>query len=385
MKDVFIISDAIVSPLGFTSEENYLNLQKGISGIRKRKPPTPFTDSLYLSTMEEELLEEKFRSISKNKNYTKIEKLLILSIIETLKGTSVDIKSNNFLMILSTTKGNIDLLEETKKNNFPENRVYLWSIALIIQNYFGTAHTPLIISNACISGVNALICAGRLIRDGLYQHILVAGADIVSPFVVSGFQSFKAISERPCKPFDKNRNGINLGEGCGAILLSADKTVSQKNENIKMLGGAISNDANHISGPSRTGDGLYLAISNALKVSNITSDDIHYLNAHGTATLYNDEMESKAFHLAGLSNTPMNGIKGFYGHTLGAAGLIETIIAMKCMLSNEILPTLGFEEPGTPEKVNVSNHFLKTDIHYLLKTASGFGGGNAALIMEKNV
>jgi 3-oxoacyl-[acyl-carrier-protein] synthase-1 len=384
MKDLFIAADNIISPLGFSTEENYTNLKNGLTGIRQHNSPTPPHEPLFIAKIEESLIEEKFLAVAKPGLYTKVEKLLILSISETIQQSGMDVQSNDLFIIISTTKGNIDLLEEENKNKFPENRVYLWSLANTLQRYFGTVHTPLILSNACISGINALVCASRLIRDGLYKHVLVSGVDLASRFVISGFQSFKAISEQACKPFDKNRDGINLGEGCGTLLLTSDASFVNDTSKIKILGGSISNDANHISGPSRTGDGLYLAISAALKESELSAREIDLLNAHGTATIYNDEMESKAFKLARLENTSLNGLKGYFGHTLGAAGTIETIISMKSMIQNEVLPTLGFQETGTPEKVNISNTLVKKEIKYLLKTASGFGGCNGAIILQKH-
>ncbi len=382
MKDVFIIADNIISPLGFTTDENYLNIKNGVSGIKSSPTPTPPYDTASVSIIDEVLLEEKFLLLSNGVLYTKLEKFLILSIQNTLAQSGVDVTSKDFYIIISTTKGNIDLLEEDKKHNYPDNRIHLWSLADTIQKYFGTIHKPFILSNACISGVNALVVASRLIRDDLYKHILVSGVDIVSPFVFSGFQSFKAISASPCLPFDKDRAGINMGEACGSLLLSSINS-SLKNK-VKILGGATSNDANHISGPSRTGDGLLLSISSALKESHLTSDKIDFLNAHGTATVYNDEMEAKAFKSAGLQNTPMNGLKGYFGHTLGAAGTIETIISLHSMLKNEVLPTLGFTIRGTEEEVNISNQLISKEIKYLLKTASGFGGCNGAIILQKN-
>ncbi len=382
MNDIFITATNIISPLGFTTAENYASIKRGESGIRKIDSPTPPYEPLCLSKIEEAKIEEKSLSIINFETYTKLEKLLILSITETIHQSGIDVKSKDLFIIISTTKGNIDLLEEINSINFPNNRIYLWSLAATIQHYFNTFHKPVLLSNACISGVNALVCARRFIRAGWYKHVLVAGVDIVSPFVVAGFQSFKALSNQPCKPFDKNREGINLGEGCGSLLLTSENTVENK-FNIKILGGAISNDANHISGPSRSGDGLHLAVTNALKESSLLATDIDYLNAHGTATLYNDEMESKAFKSLGLEHTPMNSLKGYFGHTLGAAGIIETVVAVESMLNNEIVPTLGFLELGTSESVNISNELIKKELRYLLKTASGFGGCNAAIVLQK--
>jgi 3-oxoacyl-[acyl-carrier-protein] synthase-1 len=385
MKNIVIVSDNIISPLGFSTEENYNNIKAGQTGIKKITSPVPPYEPVFIARIDNELIEEKFNSIASSDLFTRLEKLLILSISDTFAKSGVNVKSKELFVIISTTKGNIDLLDEINKNKFPENRIYLWSLANTIQDHFGLANKPLIISNACISGVNALVTATRSIRDGLYEHVLVAGVDILSSFVLSGFQSFKAVSSGPCKPFDKSRDGINLGEACGSMLISAATSFVENKNHIKILGGSISNDANHISGPSRTGDGLFLAISNALKESSLVPEKIDALNAHGTATVYNDEMESKAFRLAGLENTSMNALKGYFGHTLGAAGIIESIISAQSILKNELLPTAGFEERGTPELVNISNKIVKKEIRYFLKTASGFGGCNGAIIFEKNV
>jgi 3-oxoacyl-[acyl-carrier-protein] synthase-1 len=121
---------------------------------------------------------------------------------------------------------------------------------------------PLVVSNACISGLLGMIVGMRLIQSGQYEHAVVAGADVVSKFVLSGFQSFHAISNEPCKPFDEARNGINLGEAAGTVVLSASKAYSN---GISIKSGAVSNDANHISGPSRTGEELFHAISRSMK------------------------------------------------------------------------------------------------------------------------
>jgi 3-oxoacyl-[acyl-carrier-protein] synthase-1 len=145
----------------------------------------------------------------------------------------------------------------------------------------------------------------------------------------------------------------------------------------------VSNDANHISGPSRTGQELAQAIGQALLASNLTASDIAAVYAHGTATVYNDEMEAKAFDLAGLAATPVNSLKGYYGHTLGAAGVLEAIIAAHSLYHDEMLPTYGFEALGVSRPLNVCTSVQKLSGNRILKTASGFGGCNAALVLEK--
>ena len=153
----------------------------------------------------------------------------------------------------------------------------------------------------------------------------------------------------------------------------------------RITGDASANDANHISGPSRTGEGLYISIQNALKEAKLNNDQIDYITAHGTATPYNDEMEAIAFNRAGLQDVPVNSLKGYYGHTLGASALIETLIAKHCLVHNELFASLGFEALGVSESINVIAKNSKKEIKRVLKTASGFGGCNVALIIEKEI
>ena len=179
------------------------------------------------------------------------------------------------------------------------------------------------VSNACTSGVLAIITGARLIRAGLFDNVVINGTDILSEFVLSGFNSFKSLSTGPCRPFDKTRDGLSLGEGSGTIILTANPYLSNNSVHIVAGEGFSTNDANHISGPSRTGEGLFLAINRLMKKTNVSID---YISAHGTATPFNDEMESIAITRAGLQSVPVNGFKGYWGHTLGAAGIIESIM-----------------------------------------------------------
>ncbi len=236
-----------------------------------------------------------------------------------------------------------------------------------------------VISNACISGVLAVNMAKDFVEAGYYDTVIVTGGDLIAEFTISGFQSFKAISDKPCKPYDLSRDGITIGEACSTIIISNDKQSSE----ILVAGAASSNDANHISGPSRTGDGLMLASKFAIEEAGIETSDVDFISAHGTATVYNDEMESKAFKWLGLDQTPLNSFKGYWGHTLGAAGIMEIAASIHSMKNNALYASAGFEKIGTPEPLNVITEFKKQEIKTVLKTASGFGGCNAAAILVK--
>jgi 3-oxoacyl-[acyl-carrier-protein] synthase-1 len=374
MKEVFVVADNIISPLGNTTAENFAKLVQGISAVKQHTNKQIADEPFYAALMD------AGKNFTGEDNYTKFEQLLIASVAGVLQQTGVDPADEKTLLIISTTKGNISLLETEIYNESLKERMALYTSADLVAKYFHFINQPLIISNACISGALAILTGMRLIRSGKYENVVVAGADIITKFVLSGFQSFQALSNGLCKPFDKSRDGINLGECAATIILSSNKN---SDEDIKAVSGSVSNDANHISGPSRTGDELYQAINIALRNAGLNAEDIDFISAHGTATVYNDEMEAKAIASAKLQSVPVNSLKGYYGHTLGAAGLIESIISVQSLKKNIVIPTKGFEEHGVSNPVTVCDTILQKPLKNFLKTASGFGGCNAALIFSK--
>lgn len=377
MNDTYIAANNVISSLGFSTAENFQNLMKGNSGIKQGLHPNLHPNAFHASLIDKNILNENAGVLGINNGFTPFEQLLIVSISKSLKNVSIDIKSPETLIFLSTTKGNVDLLQNNPMG-FAPDRVHLWKSAQEIGEYFKTARVPLVISNACISGVLALNIATSFISHGKYKHIIVAGCDVVSEFIVSGFQSFLSLSPGVCKPFDKSRDGLSLGEGAATVVLTSDSEIAMKPK-IKIIGGSCSNDANHISGPSRTGEGLYIVINDVLTGSR----DIDFISAHGTATPFNDDMESIAFDRYGLNQIPVNSFKGYIGHTLGAAGLIESIFCFESMRNNVLIKTFGFENHGTVKKMNVINETKPAPVNRVLKTASGFGGSNAAILFSK--
>lgn len=378
MSTSYIAGDNVISSLGFSTDENFENLIKGNTGIKVGNYKHLYPDTFPASLIDRNMLGSISADLKIDEHYTIFEQLLIISISEALKEVSIDVKSPSTLIIISTTKGNVDLLKNNPKK-IDANRVTLWRSAQVIGEYFRTVETPLVISNACISGVLALNTANRLIKCGSYKNIVVVGADVLSEFVVSGFQSFLSLSKGACQPFDKNRSGLSLGEGAATVVLTSDKNLV-KQSCIEIVSGSGSNDANHISGPSRTGEGLYIAISEVMN-GNPKPD---FISAHGTATPYNDDMESIAFARTGLNNVPVNSYKGYIGHTLGAAGIIESIYSFETMRNNLLIGTAGYETPGTVEELNVIKQNTTVNVKHVLKTASGFGGSNAAILFRKS-
>jgi len=394
MTDVFVVSDSILSPLGSTTAENFARLKASVSGIRLQTDKA-LSDEPFFAALFEKSLDDYLASvIPYPHSLTRFEQLLIASIRTALTDSGVDPASPETILIISSTKGNIGLLEAAEPVPDRNYRIALPTSAGRVAGYFHFANPPLVVSNACISGLLAIITGMRLIRSGRYRHAVIAGADLITKFVLSGFQSFQAVSPEPCAPFDRDRKGISLGEGAATLILSGqekfpgqDPLSGQKilkgSHAIKVTAGRTGNDANHISGPSRTGQELSHIIRKVLEDAKLTAQDIAFISAHGTATPYNDEMEAKALFLAGLESVPVNSLKGFYGHTLGAAGLIESIITIASMREELILPTKGFSQLGVTKPIRVAHSLMSKPLGHCLKTASGFGGCNAAVLYSK--
>ena len=373
--DVYVVADNIFSPIGKTTAENFDQLKNGVSGIRQHHDinlsDTPFYASLF---------ETGEPVVKVDNQYSKFERLLIASITDALHNGDVNPGDEGTVLIISSTKGNIGMLDHGNTTELRE-RISIPNSAKLVAQYFRFINSPVVISNACISGIVGMITGMRLIRSGRYRNAVIAGADEVSKFILSGFQSFQAVSAEPCKPFDADRMGITLGEGAATIILSSNERYKS---NIMVKGGSVSNDANHISAPSRTGEELHQAIKRTLEDANVDTEAIDFISAHGTATLYNDEMEAKAITLSGLNKTPLNSLKGFYGHTLGAAGLIETVVSLQSMREGILIATLGYRNSGTSNPLNICQQVENKTLNTCLKTASGFGGCNAALLFGRN-
>ncbi len=367
MREVWVAADSVVSPLGNTSEINFNHLLLGKSGIAAIDDP---------ALCDEPLTVGRIDSIKASPGLSRFEAMCLAAVEEIKK--KFPFRADKTLFILSTTKGNISEVEKQG------NRIHLHEVCQYLADKAGLQHS-MVISNACISGVMALAVAKRYLQSEKFDHAIVLGADALNRFVVSGFRSLNALSDERCRPFDASRKGINLGEAAAAIMVTSKPEDLGISPSVKILGAALSNDANHISGPSRTGEELASAIAKALEESNMVPSEIDFVSAHGTATVYNDEMEAKAFTLAGLSETPLNSMKAFYGHTLGAAGVLETAMSIHSLMADRLIPSLGYQSSGVTKPLNVIRKAESKPLKTFLKTASGFGGCNAAIVLQKTM
>ena len=359
---VYVLADNIISPLGDTSEDNYQAVKAGKSAIRAYAPMTDgIPDGFIASLMSADFEDLVFRSAGK-----------------AIEASGINVADARSVFILSSTKGAIEGLGKDADEN-----LYLGETAQRIATRLGFTTRPVVVCNACISGSAAMILASRLLQLGTYDHVVVCGADCPQRFIVSGFQSLNAMSAESCRPFDIERQGLNLGEAAATVILSsrlpsAEQATNKSDKRVWTIGhGYIKNDAFHISAPSKTADGLLEALQQTME--SVGKDDLAFINAHGTATLFNDQMESIAIQRAALSDVPVNALKGYIGHSLGAAGVFETILCMKSVDDHTVLGTRGYKEMGVSGKVMLSAEHSSTHKTGFIKMLSGFGGCNATL------
>lgn len=363
------IADNILSPLGATTAENYLAIKEGRSLLRRHAGVSGRQEDDYVASR----FSKQQRQRLMVDGLTWFESLVYHSVRSALSACTIAVDTQRTVLILGTTKGNIEHLSS------PDYSQLLPAAAATrVARRIGITTQPLVVCNACISGVAAIITAQRLIAARCYDTAIVVGCDVISHFVVSGFQSLKALSPAPCRPFDIERTGLNLGEAAATLVL----TNSDSTDNTwQIVDGALRNDAYHISSPSPKGEGCCAAIRYV--INGTDPQAVGAVNVHGTATMYNDQMESKAIEAAGLSGVPLNTLKGYFGHTLGASGILETIITMHATAHGELLPTKGFHETGVSGRVNISEHCLAVSQPSFVKIISGFGGNNAALFCRR--
>lgn len=290
-------------------------------------------------------------------------------------------------LLTATTKAGIDQLEQAVRGRETAlDQVLGCQAADRVARRLGLEGPRCNINAACASGTIALAMAASRIRQGQADSILVCGLDLVSEFVFSGFSALHALSARACRPFDVNRDGLLLGEGAACLLLMSERGRRQSGRRSlgRIVGWGIASDAHHITAPSRTGEGLILAVRQALDRAGLTPSGVAAINAHGTGSVYNDAMELAAFATMFDSLPPFHSVKGATGHTMGACGAIEAIVGL-CSLEHQCVPpTVGLEDPEPGARGRVSSQAQPFAGDCLLATNSGFGGINAALILQRS-
>ncbi len=313
---------------------------------------------------------------------------LVASVLQQTLGHVRD--APHCALILATAKGNIANIEEWMANlrqgknagQLPE----LMSDSLnIVGRKFGLGGPCYVVSTACTSGLTALIEARELIASGVVSEVIVVAADTITGFTRDGFKSLKALTQITCRPFDKNRDGLALGSAAAACLLRRFDPGTPPQRTVSVIGWGIAADAMHRTAPDRAAGGLIRAIRSALSMARLEPQSIDAVVLHGTGTRYNDQMEATAMRELFSHRPALSGLKGLIGHTLGAAGLIETLLAGQCLTTGIVPPMVGLQLTEYPDLNLVMQPGPARPIKHLLKTASGFGGLNAAVILAHTV
>lgn len=301
------------------------------------------------------------------------------------EGRRAPIPADAFVL-LATTAGEIDLLERhllTGAGMATESDPA--RLLNTLRGFCGSGGGGMVVSAACASAGAALGQAAGMIRSGLRDCVLVAACDSVTEFVFSGFSSLMALDPEAARPFDRRRRGLSLGDGAAYALLMSEKRARREGRPVQgtIEGWGLSNDANHMTGPSRDGSGLASALRRALHSAELSEEQVAFLSAHGTGTPYNDAMEMKAFKSVFTRGPlPCYGIKGAVGHTLGAAGMIETLVALQALRQGSVPPTVGLAEADDDAAGWFSPSSAVVRGQYAAVINAGFGGINSGLILS---
>jgi 3-oxoacyl-[acyl-carrier-protein] synthase-1 len=389
-KNIQIISIDAATSLGLGAESTWERMMAKVHGI---KPMKSFPHNKYQTNVAAEISNKIIGEISVEIDIESNSRALLLALStarRALRNLSCewDKKELRTGLVLSTTKGDMQEFERRAmgKKEREEFLFIPYNLAQKLAAVLEVGGPVFAVSSACTSGLVAVIQAARVLDRGDADMMLVIGVDILSDFILQGFSSLSLLSTEPCRPYDKSRDGLSLGEGAGAILLARERFASASAMGV-LKGWGVTNDAEHITGPSRTGKGLAFAIQNSLEMAKINCEKIHYINGNGTGTIPNDQMEALALEkLFRGKCPPVSSMKGYFGHTLGAAGVIEAALSVVALNKSVIPASLGFEELGVEGNLNVSgDHIPVQEMDNILVIKSGFGGVNASAVISRAV
>ena len=383
---VSIAGCGAVSALGSGIEPLARALYANASGLRPgQRVSVPGCQSTVAGWVPEEVLEQ-LRAEDRNHADARAFLLADSAVKQAAPEACAPAPPTRRGLVLSTTKADIEALERLFQrqacSRAARRHIQPALLAADLADAHGVDGPRQCVSAACISGLLAIQQGAALIRRGAADLVLVVGVDLVSQFVLSGFTALKSLDPAGCRPFDRYRTGLSLGEGAGAIVLARSDLLPPTA--VQVTGWGTSNDANHLTGPSRDGSGLALAICRALAKARVTLEAIDYINAHGTGTPFNDNMESLALRTVfGERVPPFSAHKGMLGHTLGAAGVLETILCLIAVRAQVLpgTPRLQERDPVAPASLLEAPR-PASGLRRILKINCGFGGTNGAVVLE---
>lgn len=397
---VAITGMASISAAGMNSDEIWANI---IAGSRHLSPA---------SILHQNALPYPFfaaPAFSNSRSYSAFDTLHLarLTVAAAVKEAKIDVSTNKTGIILGTTAGSALHFIETyaqkrnahiqdEKHNMEDMgqnaepcdaAAYFESnLALSLGQELNIKGPLLTIANACTSGADAIGLGMELLHQNECEYAICGGADALSLVPHTGFIRLMIYDENPCRPFDVNRAGLNLGEGAAVLVL--EKLENALNRKIPILGlicgYGSGSDAYHFTAPHPEARGLFHAYKEALQKSGIDKEHIAFVNAHGTATRENDKIEGKFFNTH-LPNVPIWASKSITGHTLGAAGALEAVFSILALQKGIIPKSAGFMDIDPDIALSLTKENVRTNKKYALSTSLGFGGGNAALLVSTDI
>lgn len=386
----------IISAIGTSLEANKNSLLSSVSGIGNlthiTSKHTAHIKVGEISFSNEDLI--KKLQLPSDNNFTRTALLGCIAAKEAVLNANIpDIKEFRTGFISATSVGGMDMTENYLKTfqTDPETQKYIAShhagdSTQKIADVLGITGFVTTISTACSSAANAIMLAARLIKAGKLDRVIVGGTDALAKFTINGFKALMILSDETCAPFDAHRKGLNLGEAAAYLVLESDAVVKKQNKKVLayLTGYGNANDAFHQTASSESGEGAYLAMQKALKLSNLSPSQIDYINAHGTATPNNDLSESIAIQrVFGIEIPDFSSTKTFTGHTLAAAGAVEAVFSVLALQEQKIFPNLNFQTLMPETGLRPITTLKDKNMHHVLSNSFGFGGNCSTLIFSK--
>ena len=382
MNECVITGVGVVSAIGIGKEKFWESVVNNKSGIRD---VSLFDLSKYNCKKAAEVKE----IVDKNDRAYKFLETAVEEVISDAKLFLSDIYKQKVKVVIGSAHGSLIDWERWYRKE-TEKFFSIEDLAFRLSKKFSINSLPLCISTACTSSTIALGLGLNMVREGLADVIIVAGVDVLTEFIFAGFHSLRALSSTFCRPFDKNRDGLILGEAAAAVVLESYEHAKKRNADIycKLKGFATTSDAKNFTAPDFGGEGIYRCINNALLDAKVEPKDVSYINAHGTGTLYNDKAECIAYKKLFqqyIPSIPISSIKSIVGHTSGACGIVESVVCSLCIKYNFVPATFGFQ---SPEEEFADFNFVsvcgrKQEVKFIVSTNLAFGGNNACVVFGK--
>lgn len=391
---IYITGIGVISAIGNNADENLSALKNSISGIKAIQYLDTVHKDRFLAAevpFSNEELKLMIPNLENRAPHTRATLLSIIAAREAVLDADLMLDEiENMPIIGANTVGGMDFTEQHYRDYKTTNPYYFTNTHSAGENtkriadYFGTKAFVTTISTACSSSANAIILGARLIKSGRAKRVLVGGSDALTKFSLNGFSSLMIYDEEVCKPFDANRNGLNLGEAGAFLVLESEEIVGNKKVYAELIGYANHNDAYHTSASSPDGEGAFLAMNSALEMAELSPAQISFIHAHGTATPNNDESESIAIKRVFKSIIPsFASSKSLVGHTLGAAGALNAIFAIMTQENNFIFSNNNFQTLMPEGLIPVKSRIDNQNLDFVMSNAFGFGGNNSTLIFGK--